>query len=237
MGFNELKESIDDDFSQITLTDGTQAVPAHYPYYVTEDGAVFIPDFALIKKTITDERERYLYHNGDLISSNKRYDGFYCCGEYLLCTYVEDDYLSGWKNQWFEWLGMGDTAWGVDRKWTPNPGWGDRLPPPASDRAAWDYYKACYPGFAVDVFCRGEKVGTFKLSDANSPILFDRLGIGIVWLLFAARQGGNNIGSIPWALEGTPKCRDEKLLIPFDGGITTCLAGGEECRISREVFP
>ena len=97
----------------------------------------------------------------------------------------------------------------------------------------WDYYKAVYPGFKIDVFYKGKCVGTFDLSDANSPIHFDRLGIGIVWLLFMSARGPNNIGSAPWTLEGTPMCDGRKLLIPHDGGITTVVGDG----FNREVFP
>jgi hypothetical protein len=228
-----------------------------YPLYQTTDGIVFkglkdkwinhgglevgwsIVDVfdpnmvALAKKRVVDRRERTLYHNGVSIGGNKRYDGLFCCGDYALCTYVDDDYLSGWKNEWSP--GSGD-VWGVERKWNPNPGWGDVMPPSGTDRATWDYYKAVYPGFAVDVFCEGEFVGTFKLSDANSPIHYDHLGIGMVWLLLAAQHLGAyryDIGAIPWTLEGTPKCHRDKLLIPFDGGITTHYNG----ELERRIFP
>jgi hypothetical protein len=237
LGINNLEETIEDG-EIVTLTDGTLAGYTGDGLYVTEDWVWFYFDSALLKKTITDNRTRTLYHNGVPIKSNKRYDGLFCCGDYALCTYVDDDYLSGWRNEWEVQLGFGDRAWGVDRKWSPNPGWGDWTPPTPKDFTAdgmklWDYYKAVYPGFKMDVFCAGEFVGTFDVSDANSPIHYDHLGIGSVWLIFAAAYTAsrNDIGAMPWALEGTPKCHQNKLLIPFDGGITTCMN-----KISRRIF-
>ena len=217
---------IDPENGMMTLTDDTLAVQLAGNLYIDEDETFFLADTAVAKKTITDDRERRLYCNGTSIGGRKQYDGLYCCGEFLLCTYLEDEYLSGWKDEGFLQIDLGnDTTWST-RKWSPNPGWGDASPPPASNRAAWDYYRAVYPGFAVDVFCKGAYVGTYRLSDGNSPIHYDRLGIGKVWLLFMCHltQGGrNDIGIAPWALEGTPRCHDGKLLLPYDGGIRTCI--------------
>jgi hypothetical protein len=229
-------------YSEYTTTDGIKfpGLRNKYLYHGDLDGGMrivdtWLPEYvALAKKKITDKRERYLCHNGKVLRENIRYDGLYCCGDFALCTYVDDDYLSGWSNEWQARSGVSSVN-GVERKWTPNPGWGDRMPPSASDRATWDYYKAVYPGFKVDVFYKGNFVGTFDLSDANSPIHYDHLGIGIVWLwMMSFRDYGwrNDIGRAPWSLEGTPKCADRKLLIPFDGGITTCVGDGFE----REVF-
>ena len=240
LGINDFVEEVDDTAEPVTLTDGTQAHCIEDDIYETDDGAFFIKNKALLKKTITDNRERYLFCNGGQIASNKRYDGIYFCGDFLLCTYVDDDYLSGWRDEWAEWLDLGDVAMGVDRKWSPNPGWGDAMPPTPKDFTPdglklWDYYKSVYPGFAVDVFSGGGSLGTFKLSDANSPIHYDHLGIGIVWLLFAEFYHRNryDIGTMPWTLEGTPMCRKNKLLIPFDGGITTCV----DNEVRRRQFP
>ena len=44
---------------------------------------------------------------------------------------------------------------------------------------------------------------------------------------------GYGIGRVPWSLEGTLKCGGGKLLIPYDGGITS--VGGIE--VERRVFP
>ena len=163
-----------------------------------------------------------------MISSNKRYDGLHCCGEYLLCAYVDDDYLSGWRSEW----GDGG-AYGVDKMWTAHPGWGDSTPPAAKDRANWDYFKSVYPGFKIDVFYKGESVGTFDLNDVHSPIYYDKLIASWVWFLLAAYPGVEyKIGNAPWVMEGPPKCGSSKLLIPYDGGITTCI-GWET---SRRIF-
>ena len=58
----------------------------------------------------------------------------------------------------------------------------------------------------------------------------------MVWLLFASchAMGGMrfDIGKIPWTLEGTPRVHRDRLLIPFDGGITTVQGESE-----RMVFP
>ena len=144
--------------------------------------------------------------------------------------------MSGWKNERFEldefgqWIGFH-----VDRKYSPHPGWGDRKPPSASDREMWDYYKVVYPGFAVDVFYQGAMIGTFKISDANSPIYYDKLGTSQLWQLLAVFFAGvgHGVGSALWTLEGTPVCGHGKLLIPYDGGITTVAGTVAE----RRVFP
>ena len=184
----------------------------------------------LVKHSITDTRQRMLFCNGNQIASNKRYVGLHCCGDFAMCAYVDDDYLSGWNDEW-----QSGDVYGVDRKYTPHPSWGDRQPPPASDREMWDYYKALYPGFAVDVFHNGASVGTFNLSDANSPIYYDKLVGGWVWQLLGMRHTSYkaSVGDAPWMLEGTPKCSGSKLLIPYDGGITTVVGNTAE----RRVFP
>jgi len=123
----------------------------------TVDGVMIDPtdsDTALLLKTIvTDTRERMLFCNGALIGSDRRYDGLYCCDEYAMCVYVEDDHLSGWKSERWE---EATETYTVERKYTPMPGWGDRQPPAAKNRTEWDRYKSLYPGFVVDVFYRGE---------------------------------------------------------------------------------
>ena len=206
-----------------TLTDGTD---------VQEAGVVLdledLSHVALLKETVTDTRQRMLFCNGTPIGGNLRYNGLYCCDGYALCTYVDDDYLSGWKEEWSEY-----GAYGVDRKYTPHPGWGETSPPAAKDRVMWDYYRSVYPGFAVDVFYRGTFVGTYKLSDANSPVYFDKLTASFVWELLGLYHAGvgHGVGSVPWSLEGTPKCGGGKLLIPYDGGLTTVIGTESERRL------
>jgi hypothetical protein len=112
----------------------------------------------MVKKTITDTRKRYLCCNGSVIKDdNKKYDGLHCCGDYVLCTYVDDDYLSGWRDDVFEWQDGGNTLHVKKRKWRANPGWGDNIPPPAADRTWWDFYKMLYPGYKIDVFYRSSQ--------------------------------------------------------------------------------
>ena len=248
MTVSELQEELaqDEDYQEppITLTDDTVATrcyddDAPTEYFETAEGVRFIPDQAIVKKTITDTRERQLFHNGGVIGTDKRYDGLYCCGEFALCTYLDDDYLSGWKDE----RESGDTI-ETDRKWSPHPNWGDAMPPAAKDRERWEEYRELYPGFSVDVFHQGAKIGTFNVSDANSPIPFDRLGTGAIWLLRAARESTlrmfsfpgqlpHSIGNAPWSLEGAPICKGEKLLIPYNGGITTSVGADT----NRRVFP
>jgi hypothetical protein len=161
----------------------------------------------------------------------------FCCGEYVLCTYVDDDYLSGWSHTIYRPQEGGGILTARLRKWAANPGWGDRLPPPANDRLWWDFYKAIYPGFKVDVFCEGKKVGTFKLSDGDSPVHYDHVA-GVAWEILAIARKATlysmvGIGAAPFTLEGAPKCSGGKLLIPHDGGITTILNGK---MVEREVF-
>jgi hypothetical protein len=234
LGTGDVIEEADIGDDTMTLTDGTVAIryvdenEEPTEYFVTEDGVRFIPNEVLAKKTITDTRVRRLFHNGAQVSENKRYDGLYCCGEYALCTYVDDDYLSGWKDE----RESGETI-ETDRKWTAHPNWGDNSPPAARNREQWDDYRSVYPGFAVDVFHAGTNVGTLKLSDANSPMHFDRLGMGAIWLIRAVRDSvvRHSIGNVPWSLEGAPVCHVGKLLIPFDGGLTTCVGDTSERRV------
>jgi hypothetical protein len=53
----------------------------------------------------------------------------------------------------------------------------------------------------------------------HSPIHYDHLGIGIVWLFLAMYWWSLNVGRAPWTLEGTPVCSGNKLLLPYDGGM------------------
>jgi hypothetical protein len=255
LGINDLIEELVWG-ENLTLTDGTVATKRDDGLYETPDGIVIDMsnmlskpgegnDFTLnqdavsiLKKNITDKRKRTLYCNGSSIGSNKRYDGMFCCGEFVLCTYVDDDYLSGWSNS-FEYYNASDTGLTQtsvrERKWTPNPCWGDKLPPPASDRAAWERYKNLYPGFSVDVFHAGKYVGTFGVSDGNSPVHYDHV-LGEFWKLLYNPGGYSSLGGSPGMLEGAPQCRDNKVLIPFDGGITTCLRTGDDVAKERRVF-
>jgi hypothetical protein len=239
MTLSELQEKLEEneEFQEppVMLTDGTAAerfyeddTPTEYFVTPDEPEVKFIPNEVLVQKTITDTRLCRLFHNGNQIGSNKRYDGLYCCGGYALCTYVDDDYLSGWKDE----RENGDTI-ETDRKWCPHPDWGDSQPPAAKDREQWDYYRSVYPGFAVDVFYEGMHAGTFKLSDPNSPIHFDRLGTGAIWLLRAVRDSliRHSLGNVPWSLEGAPQCNDGKLLIPYNGGLTTIIGNVLERRV------
>ena len=225
------------EYPEVFLTDGTKIVVVA-GRIETEDGAVIDhtdPDTtSLLKTTITDTRERMLFCNGAVMGSNKRYDGLYCCDEYAICVYVDDDDLSGWKSEGYDYETWTYTA---EQKYTPHPGWLDKQPPAAKNRTEWDRYKSLYPGFAVDVFHQGEKVGTYRLSDANSPIYYDKRIGSWVWELltiwYKAPWDRRGIGAVPWALEGTPKCGNGKLLIPYDGGLTTVMGGEAE----RIVFP
>jgi hypothetical protein len=237
-----LTETADIGEDTMTLTDGTHAERDNGDTFVTSDGVSFRPDEAIAKKTITDDRQRMLFCNGHLIGTNKRYDGLYCCGDYMICVYVDDDYLSGWddlevttiENKIDDdvFIQQIYTYW---HKWSANPGWAEKSPPPAKNRKEWDKYNADYPGFAVDVFYEGKHVGNFKLSDANSPVCYDHLqqDMRMAWLIMAVRLFGLGIGQVPWSLEGTPKCRANKLLLPYDGGLQTCINDETE----RKVFP
>ena len=237
LGVGDLLEKTD----ETVLTDGTSVFRTGDGRIITEDGVGIAPSDwnSLAKKRITDTRQRWLFCNGEQIGSHKRYDGLFCCGDYALCVYVDDDYLSGWQDERYEALGGGNFRWSVDRKYTANPGWGDKQPPAAKDRATWDDYKSLYPGFKVDVFCEGKAVGTFDLSDANSPIYYDKLIGNEIWKLLAAflHGIGYGIGDAPWTLEGPPRCAGKKLLIPYNGGLTTVVNAGGECFAERRVFP
>jgi hypothetical protein len=210
------------------LTDGT-TYHDDGDRIVTEDGVTIARHElgALQETEITDDRQRWLFCNGAQIGGKRQYDGIYCCGEFAMCVYVEDEYLSGWEHT----DEIGNTTV-MSRKYTANPGWGDRKPPAAKDRAEWDRYKALYPGFVVDVFYKGAHIGKYKLNDANSPIFNERLFPNRFWRLFAAFR---NIGSVPWVMEGSPGCAgSSKLLIPHDGGITTIIGGNVS---ERQLFP
>jgi hypothetical protein len=272
LGLGIFEEELDDCTDDtITLTDGTTAVliDTHSQYtnpemtessitktYQTTDGIMISEtiqlkggsasvDFnyvALAKKKITDTRKRFLYCNGQKIAEDIRYDGIYCCGDFLLCTYIEDDYLSGWTraDSYITDVSAngedgGETVMTVSRKWTAHSGWGERTPPKAADRQQWQRYKTLYPGFAVDVFYKGEKIATQKISDFNSPIYYDHLGTSQQWLWLAMYYSGiaYTIGTFPLALEGSPECSEHKLLILFDGGLTTCVGD----QLQRQSFP
>jgi hypothetical protein len=81
--------------------------------------------------------------------------------------------------------------------------------------------------FFWDGLYKGGFVGTFDVSDGNSPIHYDHIA-GEAWEILAIGYHagiGYGIGKAPWVLEGAPKCHGGKLLIPYDGGITTILDG------------
>ena len=234
-GIETMRDFLQRPGATVFLTDGTQIFVVE-GRIVTADGVVIDPNdpdtASLLKRVIVDTRQRVLFCNGEQISSNRRYDGLYCCGDYAICVYVDDVHLSGWKREHWD-----DETWTFSAEWkyTPHPGWGDRMPPAARDREMWDRYKSLYPGFKVDVFYGGESVGTFDLSDANSPIYYDKLIGSWVWEMLSMwykfpweRRG---IGAVPWALEGAPQCGGGKLLIPHDGGITTVMGETAERRV------
>jgi hypothetical protein len=190
-------------------------------------------NIALAKKQITDNRTRTIYHNGQQIASNKNYDGIFCCGNFMLSAYVDDEYKSGWWNR----VDTGSKHDVIERKHNPFPGFGDALPPAANAYTEeglkkWNYYNRSQSPYRVAVFAGGTMIADEPVNDVNSPIHYDHLNMPFPWLLFGLYFGGvqMNIGNYPLMMEGHPICGSAKVLIPHDDGLTTVTAGESSTR-------